>query len=391
MEQNREQNMETSDVKLLVKQYVSSGFKDEVVKLFEEDIAYGVPAEQAKQYMKKTLSIDQQRIISQAIRNRYPVELITVLAENGLNYFQMQEIINAYSGGMDLEKVLEIANQKSNAYEMKQAFQKVIAAMEEVKTEVESPPAKIPQEVTDMLKRLEENLASGVSQDYLQSIEEQLRSLKQSDDSESEAVRALKGSIEQLERQMGDQQDRLNEANRHIVNQENEIKSLRKEKEDMLREKQELERTVERLNEKRKKEETPSGMPKQETVMSQNISKPEPQKEAVYQETRIPVHYQTTIPTRSGTAIPVTVERLEGRPQRGLFAMAEKIFPNKPVKNLVRQLVGKGLNREQMQAIKTAIESGLTDEEVADIIDSGFSAEEMLSAIEIVVADRNYN
>jgi hypothetical protein len=44
-----------------------------------------------------------------------------------------------------------------------------------------------------------------------------------------------------------------------------------------------------------------------------------------------------------------------------------------------------------MQAVKVAIESGLSDEEVADIIDSGFSAEEMLSAIEIVVADRNYN
>lgn len=390
MEQNREQNMETSDVKLLVKQYVSSGFKDEVVKLFEEDIAYGVPAEQAKQYMKKTLSIDQQRIISQVIRNGYPMELITVLAENGLNYFQMQEIINAYSGGMDLEKVLEIANQKSNAYEMKQAFQKVIASMEEVKTEVESNPSEIPQEVTDMLKRLEDSLASGVSQDYLKRIEEQLRCLKQSDDSESEAVKTLKESIEQLERQMGNQQDRLNEANRHIREQENEIKALRKEKEDMLREKQELERTVE-MFEKRKKEETPVGMQKQATVMEQSISKPEPQKEAVYQETTIPVHYQTAIPTRSGTAIPVTVERLEGRPQRGLFAMAEKIFPNKPVKNLVRQLVGKGLNREQMQAIKTAIESGLTDEEVADIIDSGFNAEEMLSAIEIVVADRNYN
>jgi type I site-specific restriction endonuclease len=336
--------------------------------------------------MKKTLSIDQQKIISQALRSGYPEELITVLAENGLNYFQMQEIVNAYSGGMELAKVLEIANQKSNAYEMRQAFQRVVAAMEEVKTEVESNSTEIPQEVTDMLKRLEDSLSvSGERQDYLQSIEEQLRSMKQSDDCESEAVKTLKESVEQLERQLENQQERLNEANRHIKEQENEMKSLRKERDEMLRQKQELERTMETFREEHKKEETVAG-----------VSKPTPSKvdEGLQKETdktTVPVHFQTSIPIKSGAAIPVVIERTEHRQQRGLLAVAEKLLPNKPVKNLVRQLVGKGLSKEQMQAVKVAIESGLSDEEVADIIDSGFSAEEMLSAIEIVVADRNYN
>ncbi|MCM1160718.1 MAG: hypothetical protein NC412_05785 [Roseburia sp.] len=358
-----EQNMDMADIKMHVKYYRGEHYKEEAVKLFEEDLAYGVPVEQAKRYMEKSLSIDQQRLVSQAIRNGYPEELISVLTENGLNYFQMQEIMNAYSGGMELSKVLEIANQNGNAYEMRIAFQNVIAAMKEVKEEIEQSPAEFPQEVVDMLQRLEDSLsASNGSQDYLQSIEEQLRNMQQSDASESEAVKTLKGSIDQLERQMNDQQDRLNEAQRHMKEQESEISKLREERDEMLRQKQELEHTVEKFHEEREKP-----------------------------ETTIPVHYQTAIPTKNGAVIPVVIERTDRRPQRGLLAMAEKLMPGKAGKNLVRQLVGKGLNREQMQAIKVAIESGLNEDEVADIIDSGFSAEEMLSAIDIVVADRKYS
>lgn len=43
-----------------------------------------------------------------------------------------------------------------------------------------------------------------------------------------------------------------------------------------------------------------------------------------------------------------------------------------------------------MEQVKAAIQSGLNEQEVIDIINSGFSAKEMAQAIEIVVADRMY-
>ena len=43
-----------------------------------------------------------------------------------------------------------------------------------------------------------------------------------------------------------------------------------------------------------------------------------------------------------------------------------------------------------MQQVKVAIECGLKEEEVIDIINSGFSAEEMAQAIEIVLAEKMY-
>lgn len=68
----------------------------------------------------------------------------------------------------------------------------------------------------------------------------------------------------------------------------------------------------------------------------------------------------------------------------------KKIFKGKSRINLIKELTGKGLNPEQMEQIKVAIQSGLNEQEVIDIINSGFSAKEMAQAIEIVVADRMY-
>lgn len=43
-----------------------------------------------------------------------------------------------------------------------------------------------------------------------------------------------------------------------------------------------------------------------------------------------------------------------------------------------------------MEQVRIAIESGLEENEVIDIINSGFTAEEMAQAIQIVMADKAY-
>ena len=48
------------------------------------------------------------------------------------------------------------------------------------------------------------------------------------------------------------------------------------------------------------------------------------------------------------------------------------------------------LSKSQMEQIQVAIESGLTDAEVSDIINSGFDVEEMAQASQILLADKMY-
>lgn len=68
----------------------------------------------------------------------------------------------------------------------------------------------------------------------------------------------------------------------------------------------------------------------------------------------------------------------------------KKLFGGNKGMNLIKHLTGKGLNHAQMEQVRIAIESGLEENEVIDIINSGFTAEEMAQAIQIVMADKAY-
>ena len=43
-----------------------------------------------------------------------------------------------------------------------------------------------------------------------------------------------------------------------------------------------------------------------------------------------------------------------------------------------------------MEQVRMAVQAGLTGKEIADLIDSGFSADEMAQAVEIVLAEKAY-
>lgn len=106
---------------------------------------------------------------------------------------------------------------------------------------------------------------------------------------------------------------------------------------------------------------------------------------------RVPsMDFDTTITDKNGMAQRVHVEQTRRKSPEGLLALAGKKLFGKSRGNLIKQLTGKGLNQQQMEQIKVAIESGLTDEEVIDIINSGFSAQEMEQAIQIVIAEKMY-
>ena len=101
--------------------------------------------------------------------------------------------------------------------------------------------------------------------------------------------------------------------------------------------------------------------------------------------------YLAAIRGRNGERHLVPVERTVRRKPDGLKAFAEKLLGrSRQDSGLIKQLTGKGLNPAQMEQIRMAIQAGLTEKEVNDLIDSGFSAEEMAQAVEIVVAEKAY-
>ena len=100
--------------------------------------------------------------------------------------------------------------------------------------------------------------------------------------------------------------------------------------------------------------------------------------------------YQTVIRTDSGE-IPVTVEH--SRPERrdGFFAMlGKKLFGDKKRMRIIKAVAAAKLDKEQMKQVKNAVKAGLLENEIIDIINSGFDAEEMEQAVEIVLAEKSY-
>ncbi len=100
--------------------------------------------------------------------------------------------------------------------------------------------------------------------------------------------------------------------------------------------------------------------------------------------------FTAAIKGRNGETHLIPVERTVRRKPDGIRAFAEKIFGRgRQSSGLIKQLAGKGLNLAQMEQVRMAVQAGLTGQEVNDLIDSGFSAEEMAQAVEIVLAEKH--
>ena len=99
--------------------------------------------------------------------------------------------------------------------------------------------------------------------------------------------------------------------------------------------------------------------------------------------------YQTVLTTPDGKKIPVQIERTAPRKQKGMLAMAARLFKGTPAqKALLNMLIESRLDPAQLKEIKRAKDSHFTDEELKDLIESDLPAEEMAGIIDVIISDR---
>lgn len=427
-------NTETkSEMLILMKKYNSEGYDKKSIELFKSDLDYGLSIEKASSYMKKELSFEQKRGVSFALREHLPDELIEIIEENGMEIHQVEKVVEAYKNGLPLDDIQLIAMDNMDAFSMSKAFSELKTSLNEATESIQSE-TEIPEEVKEMLTKLS-SLMEGIGENakHYDEVLQKLDSLK--NDEPSEAVNALKEQLsakdekisaledeikgknqqimditnqlkdkeqeanyssksnEDLEQQLSDQQNKLNNALNRANALESEVKKLNKQIETLKEEKNHMEKEQVQTSNVEDKELEQAMQP---TILgfTQNSSPAKPDQTATTpcnKQDGMPVHYQTVIMGSDGSAIPIVVERAEKKKPKGLFAMAEMFMPTKAGKNLVKKMAENKLNKDQMGQIRNAILSGLDEAEVADIIDSGFTAEEMAEAIAVLVADKNYN
>lgn len=418
----------------VIKQYKIKGFTEPACELLRDDLEYGIPVERASLYMVEGLGIEQQKVLSKAIRGRYPDELVNMMLEQKLNAHQMGTMLKAYESGISVEDILDVAKGKPNAYSMSEAFSMLKETLNDATESIQSEK-EIPEEVKEMLSKLS-GLMEGIGEnathydEVLQKLDglnreepsEAVNALKEQLSTKDEKISTLEDEIkaknqqimditnqlkdkeqeanyssksnEELEQQLSDQQNKLNNALNRANTLESEVEKLNKQIETLKEEKNHMEKEQVQTSNVEDKELEQAMQP---TVLgfTQTSSPAKPEQKvttpACNKQDGMPVHYQTVIMGSDGSTIPIVVERAEKKKPKGLFAMAEMFMPTKAGKNLVKKMAENKLNKDQMGQIRNAILSGLDEAEVADIIDSGFTAEEMAEAIAVLVADKNYN
>lgn len=395
---------ENAQVAVAVRDFTQKGCKDDVLRIAKEDLGLGYPKELVALYAESGWQVDRCKKFSSIMRADSDGDLLRMLADGGFNPYQMQMLANYYGKGVPVAQLRDVGAKNLTAYDMEQALKRVYQANREAETKhAEEPPEdKGLQEkvtfLTEELRQREKELE-----------EQQDANNKQASESAELRIKAekLKKRVGELEREKSgyDSEKRSILEERDRFYRQNQ--TLMKEKEQLIADLEEVQKEKDgmeqRLKEMESKALTGTSGPQAAAARQTTTQQPIPGRQdmaAIRQEAEPPDNkpedfsrhdYLAAIRGRNGERHLVPVERTVRRKPDGLKAFAEKLLGRgRQDSGLIKQLTGKGLNPAQMEQVRMAIQAGLTEREVNDLIDSGFSAEEMAQAVEIVVAERAY-
>ena len=396
---------ENAQVAAAVRDFTQKGCRDDVLRLAREDLGLGYPKELVALYAESGWPIDRCKKFSSIMRAESDGELLRMLADGGLNPYQMQMLANYYGKGVPVAQLRDVGAKNLTAYDMEQALKTVYQANRQAETEkagdktedsgLQEKIASLAEELRQSEKELEkqqetanrraaENAELRTKADGLEKRVKELEQEKAGYDSEKRSI------LEERDRFYRQNQTLMEEKGRLIA----DLEEVQKEKDEMGQRLKEMENNA--LAEKVKSGTQTAGKPS-------DIGQPPISGGAGITANRQGAalnnnagdsagnDYLAAIRGRKGERHLVPVERSVRRKPDGLKAFAEKMLGRgRQDSGLIKQLTGKGLNPAQMEQVRMAVQAGLTGQEVNDLIDSGFSADEMAQAVEIVLAEKAY-
>ncbi len=397
---------ESVQVASVVVEFKNNGCRDDVLRVAKEDLELGYPKELVALYAESGWQMNRCKKFSSIMRADSDGDLLRLLAEGGFNPYQMQLLANYYEKGVPVAQLRDVGAKNLTAYDMEQALKLVYQANREAETEKE----KAGESRED--KDLQEKIASLT--EALSQREKELGEQQEINNKQASEGAGLRIKIEGLEKQLKElEQEKAgcDSEKRSILEERDRFyqqnQTLMEEKSQLIADLEEVQKEKDEMGQRLKEMENnalagtagPQAAGIQTAAVQQSSGQ---QKTAGGQGiTAEPADnsagdfagndYLAAIRGRNGERHLVPVERSVRRKPDGLKAFAEKILGRgRQSSGLIKQLTGKGLNPAQMEQVRMAIQAGLTEQEVNDLIDSGFSAEEMAQAVEIVVAERAY-
>ena len=362
-------------------------YSPETIDLVESDIEYGLTEEQTKLYLKRNIKLPQMKLMSQCLRKGADEAFVELLTKYDMSGHQIQVAIEFLEKGISVENIETVVANGEKPAMMRKSFEQMLEKVKQVRSSSEVAP----EYVQGLVKQIEEAVAKiqfqEVRYDELNKKLKIFENSKKDEDVHDELVKKLGDT----EAELSSQQDQLNRANATIARFREQIEDKKKEMERMQNRIDTLEdKLLEKAEIKSEKNKTPKEAEKQqETVQSQTVLEERPVAGSSYQ---IPVYYQLPVVDVNGRVVQhVQVERTIRKGNQGAFTglLGKLGFMKKSRQDIVKLLASGDLVPAQLVQIRSAIEKGLTESQLVELINNNVSAEKMKEIIDIAVLENS--
>ena len=356
-------------------------FTEEILKLVESDLQYGLTIEETEMYTSKRFDYAQMKVYSACLRNGYPEDVRECITRDGLTGEQMAVALEFYEKGVPLKTVAEVTENSSHtAFTMKKLFQSIVSKVQAAGETIQAQD--------DYAKELLEQIKSVVEKIEFQekrydALNEKLKEL-QTAGQDAKIQNNLLNQLAEKDSMLEKQQDELNEARGTIARLRNEMDAIRKERD-----------RLEKRTEKMEKEAATKGS---NTVTEPEVAVADKKEEAksmvqaeVKQEVPVissfpGVGYNVAVLDGNGKVVSfMPVERMERKRERStMSAIFSRLAFRKKI-DIVKLVAEKDLEPKQLVQIRSAIEKGLSEDQLLVLINNQIPAEQMEEIINIAV------
>lgn len=367
-------------------------FSEDTIALVKSDYEYGLKEEEISLYLNKSYDIEQMKILSECLHKDVPKDVIDIIKNTKYSVHQMQVSLEFYEKGVPVQTIKEVMDKGEKPITMRRLYEEVLEQLNKVKKQ-------IPEEseyVKALISQMDEVVAKINHQnERYDALNKKLSEIETSKDDEEVRERLVKENQDK-DALINSQQNELNKASSTIARLRDDIEKKDKEMKRMGDRIESLEDKIISVATENKKEAESKAEPQESQSVSQ-ADKKMVDTVAVPQNMQavangIPVYYQIPVVDGTGNVVqrlPIkrSVRKSSNSGVVSLFARLS--FKKKSRADIVKLVASGDLVPAQLVQIKSAIEKGLTESQLVELINNNISAEKMKEIIEIAVLENS--
>ena len=328
----------------------------EVIALVKSDYEYGLTDDEIGLYLNKSYDIEQMKVLSKCLHKGVSEELLTLLKDSRMAAPKMQTALDYYEKGVPIDAIREVVQKDDTAVNMRKINHQNerYDALNKKLSEIET--SKDDEEVRERL--VKEN------QDKDALINSQQNELNKA----SSTIARLRDDIEKKDKEMKRMGDRIESLEDKIISVATENKN--------------------EAESKAEPQESQS-VPQADKKMVDTVAVPQNMQAVA---NGIPVYYQIPVVDGTGNVVQrLPIERSVRKSSNSGVAsfFARLSFKKKSRADIVKLVASGDLVPAQLVQIKSAIEKGLTESQLVELINNNISAEKMKEIIEIAVLENS--